>query len=160
LFFSIEQEAKRFSKFLKTEADLEKAALARALKSLAALQDLHKTACKREEKVEAAQYKSTLAAQKAESAYHEARAHAEEERARWKGKIAEAKAQEKRLQAEREAVREVEERVAECAREVERLRIIKATDEVRISSRLLVLKLTHFQREREAKKAELLGKKN
>lgn len=145
---------------MKTEADLEKAALARALKSLAALQDLHKTACKREEKVEAAQYKSTLAAQKAESAYYEARARAEEERARWMGKIAEANAQEKRLQAEREAVREVEERVAECAREVERLRIIKATDEVRtfVSSPSIEL-LTHFQREREAKKAELLGKK-
>lgn len=127
----IEQDSKRLSKLLQTESKLEKAALTRALKSLAALQDLHKSACKREEKVEAAHCKALLAAQKAESIYYEVKAHAEEERARWEGKQAEARAQEERLEAERDTVRKMEERVAECAREVERLRIIKATDEVR-----------------------------
>ncbi|OJA16664.1 hypothetical protein AZE42_09267 [Rhizopogon vesiculosus] len=139
-----QRDSKRLSKLLKTESELEKAALARALKSLAALQDLHKCACKREEKAEAAQYKSLLAAQKAKSIYYEAKARAEEERARWDGKQAEVRAQEGRLEAERDNVRKMDERVAECAREVERLRIMKATDE----------------REREAKKVELLGKKN
>ncbi|OJA08306.1 hypothetical protein AZE42_07571 [Rhizopogon vesiculosus] len=81
-----QRDSKRLSKLLKTESELEKAALARALKSLAALQDLHKCACKREEKAEAAQYKSLLAAQKAKSIYYEAKARAEEERARWEGK--------------------------------------------------------------------------
>jgi hypothetical protein len=119
------------SKLLKTESNLEKAALARALKTLAALQELYKSACKREEKAETAHCKSLLAAQKAESVYYEAKARAEEERARWEGKQAEVRAQEERLEAERDTVRTMEERVAECAREVERLRIIKATDEVR-----------------------------
>ncbi|KAG1744064.1 uncharacterized protein EDB91DRAFT_1246943 [Suillus paluster] len=138
-----QRESKRFSKLLKTESSLEKAALARALKSLAALQDLHKSACKLETKAEGAYSKSLLAAQKAESTFHEAKARAEEERARWEGKQAEAKAQEERLEAERETVREMEDRMAECAREVEKLRIMKATDE----------------REREAKMAEMTSKK-
>ncbi|KAG2133257.1 uncharacterized protein EDB93DRAFT_1254930 [Suillus bovinus] len=138
-----QRESKSFSKLLKTESKLEKAALARALKSLAALQDLHKAACKVEAKAEAAHSKSLLAAQKAESMFLEARARAEEERAHWEGKQVEVKAQEDRLEAEREIVREVEDRMAECAREIEKLRILKATDE----------------REREAKMAEMLGKK-
>ncbi|KAG2341757.1 hypothetical protein BDR05DRAFT_1029595 [Suillus weaverae] len=138
-----QRESKRFSKLLKTESKLEKAALERAFKSLAALQDLHKSACKLEAKAEAAHSKSLLAAQKAESTFLEARARAEEEHSRWEGKKVEVKAQEERLEAERESVREIEDRMAECAREVEKLRIIKATDE----------------REREAKMAEMMGKK-
>ncbi|KAG2124007.1 hypothetical protein DEU56DRAFT_41559 [Suillus clintonianus] len=138
-----QRESKRFSKLLKTESKLEQAALERALKSLAALQDLHKSACKLEAKAEGAYSKSLLAAQKAESTFLEARARAEEERARWEGKKGEVKAQEERLEAERENVREMEDRMAECAREIEKLRILKATDE----------------RERQAKMAEMLGKK-
>ncbi|KAG1839448.1 hypothetical protein DFJ58DRAFT_708823 [Suillus subalutaceus] len=138
-----QRESKRFSKLLKTESKSEKAALARALQSLAALQDLHKAACKLEAKAEATHYKSLMAAQKAESTFLEARARAEEEHARWEGKKAEVKAQEERLEAERETVRETEDRMAECAREVEKLRIPKATDE----------------REREVKISEMLGKK-
>ncbi|KAJ8580776.1 hypothetical protein M405DRAFT_938604, partial [Rhizopogon salebrosus TDB-379] len=75
------QDSKYLSKLLKTESNLEKAALARALKTLAALQELYKSACKREEKAETAHCKSLLAAQKAESVYYEAKARAEEERA-------------------------------------------------------------------------------
>lgn len=138
-----QRESKCFSKLLKTESKLEKAALARSLKSLAALQELHKAACKLEAKAGAAHSKSLLAAQKAESTFLEARARAEEEHARWEGKKGEVKAQEERLEAERETVREMEDRMAECAREIEKLRILKATDE----------------REREAKIAEMLGKK-
>ncbi|KAG1737325.1 hypothetical protein EDB19DRAFT_1637104 [Suillus lakei] len=138
-----QRESKRFSKLLKTESKLEKSALARALKSLAALQDLHKSACKLEAKAEAAHSKSLLAAQKAESTFLEAKARAEEEHSRWEGKQAEVKAQEERLEAERETVREMEDRMAECTREVENLRIIKATDE----------------REREAKMVEMFKKK-
>ncbi|KAG2740081.1 hypothetical protein P692DRAFT_20341946 [Suillus brevipes Sb2] len=137
------RESKRYSKLLKTESKLEKAALTRALKSLAALQDLHKAACKLEAKAEAAHSKSLLASQKAESTFLEARARAEEEHARWEGRKGEVRAQEERLEAERETVREMEDRTAECAREVEKLRILKATDE----------------REREVKMAEMLGKK-
>ncbi|KAG2047679.1 hypothetical protein BDR06DRAFT_1024857 [Suillus hirtellus] len=137
------RESKCFSKLLKTESKLEKAALARALKSLAALQDLHKAACKLETRAEAAHSKSLLAAQQAESTFLEVKARAEEERARWEGKQVEVKAQEERLEAEREIVREMEDRMAECAREIEKLRIVKATDE----------------REREAKMTEMLGKK-
>ncbi|KAG1808368.1 uncharacterized protein BJ212DRAFT_1579964 [Suillus subaureus] len=138
-----QRESKRFSKLLKTDSKLEKAALAQALKSLAALQDLHKAACKLEARAEATHYKSLMAAQKAESTFLEVRARAEEEHARWEGKKAEVKAQEERLEAERETVREMEDRMAECAREVEKLRILKATDE----------------REREVKMAEMLRKK-
>jgi len=116
---------------LQTESKSEKDALDRALKSLAALQNLHKAACKREAKAETAHCKSLLSAQEAESTYHEAKARAEEERARWEGKQGEVRAQEERLEAERDAVKKMEERMTECAREVERLRIIKATDEVR-----------------------------
>jgi len=137
------RESKRFSKLLKTESKLEKAALARAIQSLAALQDLHKAACKLEAKAEATHHKSLLSAQTAESTFLEARARAEEERARWEGKKAEVKAQEERLELERQTVKEMEDRMAECAREIEKLRILKATDE----------------REREAKMAEMLGKK-
>ncbi|KAG1856412.1 hypothetical protein F4604DRAFT_2040019 [Suillus subluteus] len=72
-----QRESKRFSKLLKTESKSEKAALARALQSLAALQDLHKAACKLEAKAEATHYKSLMAAQKAESMFLEARARAE-----------------------------------------------------------------------------------
>lgn len=126
-----DRESKRYSKLLKTESKLEKAALTRALKSLAALQDLHKAACKLEAKAEAAHSKSLLASQKAESTFLEARARAEEEHARWEGRKGEVRAQEERLEAERETVREMEDRMAECAREVEKLRILKATDEVR-----------------------------
>ncbi|KAG2356174.1 hypothetical protein BDR07DRAFT_1613247 [Suillus spraguei] len=138
-----QRESKCFSKLLKTESKLEKAALARSLKSLATLQDLHKAACKLEAKAGAAHSKSLLAAQKAESTFLEARARAEEEHARWEGKKGEVEAQEERLEAEKETVREMEDRMAECAREIEKLRILKATDE----------------REREAKIAEMLGKK-
>lgn len=134
--------------------------MARALKSLAALQDLHKAACKLETRAEAAHSKSLLAAQQAESTFLEVRARAEEERARWEGKQVEVKAQEERLEAEREIVREMEDRMAECAREIEKLRIVKATDEVRaLMLVFLVLRFTLFQREREAKMAEMLGKK-
>jgi hypothetical protein len=142
--FSIGRESKRFSKLLKTESKLEKAALARAIQSLAALQDLHKAACKLEAKAEATHHKSLLAAQTAESSFLEARARAEEERARWEGKKAEVKAQEERLELERQTVKEMEDRMAECAREIEKLRILKATDEVRACVKFSVLRFTLF----------------
>ncbi|KAF9223750.1 hypothetical protein BS17DRAFT_831842 [Gyrodon lividus] len=148
------KESKKFSKLLKTESTSEKAALDSALKTLAALQNLHKAAIKRGEKAEASHTKALSAAQKAESRFHEEKARAAqgraraearciEERARWEGKEGEARAQKERLESEREIVMEMEERVAESAREVERLRIVKATDE----------------REREAKLIELAGQK-
>ncbi|KIJ66965.1 hypothetical protein HYDPIDRAFT_174258 [Hydnomerulius pinastri MD-312] len=149
-----QKESKKFSKLLKTESTSEKAALSSALNTLAALQNLHKAAIKREAKAEAAHAKALAAAQKAESRYHEEKAHAAEERARaearcieerarWEGKEGEVRAQQERMESEREIVSEMEERIAECAREVERLRIVKGTDE----------------REREAKMIELNGRK-
>jgi hypothetical protein len=139
---SIGKESKKFSKLLKTESSTEKAALEAALKTLAALQDLHKAAVKREAKAEAAHAKALCAAQKAESRFHEAKAQAAQEvaraearcigeRARWEGKGGEVRAQEERLESEKEIVMNMEERMVECAREVERLRIMKGTDDVR-----------------------------
>ncbi|KAF8843742.1 hypothetical protein BDN67DRAFT_114733 [Paxillus ammoniavirescens] len=148
------KESKKFSKLLKTESSTEKAALEAALKTLAALQDLHKAAVKREARAGAAHAKALCAAQKAESRFHEAKARTAqevaraearciEERARWEGKGGEVRAQEERLESEKEIVMNMEERVAECAREVERLRIVKGTDD----------------REREARLIELTGQK-
>ncbi|KAH7926119.1 hypothetical protein BV22DRAFT_1194677 [Leucogyrophana mollusca] len=148
-----QKESKRFSKLLKTESTAEKAALSSALNTLASLQALHKAAIKRESKAEAAHAKALAAAQKAESRFHEEKARAAEERARaearvaeerarWEGREAEVRAQQERVDSERGTVKEMEERVAECAREVERLRIVKGTDE----------------RERQAKMVELTGR--
>lgn len=136
------RESKKFSKLLKTDSTNEKVALDSALKNLSALQSLHKAAIKRESKVEATHARALSAAQKAESRFQEekartaeVRARAEarciEERARWEGKEGELRAQQERLESARETVKETEARITECAREVERLRIVKATDEVR-----------------------------
>ncbi|KAH7884429.1 hypothetical protein F5I97DRAFT_1889518, partial [Phlebopus sp. FC_14] len=135
------RENKRLSKLIKTESTSEKVALASALNTLAALQKLHKAAIKREAKAETSHAKALSAAQKAESRFHEAKARAAEERARaetrcaeeharWYGKEAEVRAQQERMESERETLAEMEQRVAECAREVERLRVVKGTDEV------------------------------
>ncbi|EIW83936.1 hypothetical protein CONPUDRAFT_163195 [Coniophora puteana RWD-64-598 SS2] len=148
------KEAKRFSKLLAKESTSEKAALATALSTLASLQALHKAAQKRESKASADYAKALAVSQAAESKYHEERARqadikaradarVAEERARWEGRLAQVQAQEERAQAEMETMREMEDRLAECAREVERLRIIKGTDE----------------RERQARMIELKGKK-
>lgn len=134
------KEAKRLSKLMDVEATTEKVALNSALNMLGSLQELQKAAIKREAKAELAHSRALAEAQKAESKYHEARARAAEERARaearvseeqvkLEGKQAEMKAQEERVEAERQLVKELEEHVAECARGLERLRIIKATDE-------------------------------
>lgn len=147
------RESKRLSRLLKLEAVAERTALNTAICTLASLQEQHKAAIKREAKAEAAHAKAFAAVQKSESKYHEARAqaaeararaeaHVLEERAKLEGKEAEVKAQEERVESERQIIGEVEQRLAECAREVERLRIIKATDE----------------RERRAKIMELNGK--
>jgi len=125
-----------------TESTNEKVALDSALRNLSALQSLHNAAIKRETKAEASYAKALSAAQKAESKFQEkkaqtaeirARAEARciEESARWEGKEGELRAQQERLDSARETVKEMETRIAECAREVERLRIVKATDEVR-----------------------------
>jgi len=135
------EETRRFSKLLKTEATTEKVALDSALKTLSALQSLHKAAIKREEKAESSHASALAAAQRAESRYQEERAKAAElraraearcteEHARWEGKQGEVRAQQERLESTRETVKEMETRIADCAREVERLRIVKATDEV------------------------------
>ncbi|KAG8213293.1 Metallo-dependent phosphatase-like protein [Butyriboletus roseoflavus] len=148
------KESKKFSKLLKMESTTEKVALASALKSLSALQSLHKAAIKREASAGVSHAKALSAAQKAESRFQEEksrttelRARAEtrcaEERARWEGKEGEVLAQQERLDSAREAVKEMEVRIAECARDVERLRIVKAMDE----------------RERGAKIIELAGQK-
>lgn len=116
-------------------------ALDSALKNLSTLQGLHKAAIKRETKAEASHAKALFAAQKAEGRFQEekarttevrARAQARciEERARWEGKEGELRAQQERLDSARDTVNETESRIAECAREVERLRIVKAMDEV------------------------------
>lgn len=116
-------------------------ALDSALKTLAALQSLHKAAIKREAKADASYAGALSAAQKAESRFQEEKGRAtevrarvdarcSEERARWEGKEGEVLAQQERLDSARETVKEMETRIAECAREVERLRIVKATDEV------------------------------
>ncbi|KAG6329789.1 hypothetical protein ID866_9301 [Astraeus odoratus] len=147
------KEAKRLSKLVKLEATAEKTALDSALTTLASLQELYKAAIKREAKAGRAHARALAEVQKAESKYHqvkartaEERARAEarmlEERAKLEGKQAEAKAQEERIDSERQMLMSLEGRVAECAREVERLRIIKATDE----------------RERRVKLMELNGK--
>lgn len=136
-----EKESKRFSKLLKTESTTEKVALHSALRNLSVLQGLHKAAIKRETRAEASYARALSAAQKAESRFQEekarvaeVRARAEtrctEERARWEGKEGEALAQQERLDSARETVKEMEMRISDCAREVERLRIVKATDEV------------------------------
>lgn len=136
-----EKESKKFSKLLKTESTTEKVALDSALKTLSCLQSLHKTAIKREGKAEVSYAKALSAAQDAEGRFHEERGRATEmraraearciqERARWEGKEGEVRAQQERLDSARETVKETELRIAECAREVERLRIVKATDEV------------------------------
>lgn len=136
------RESRKFSKLLKTESTNEKAALDSALKHLSTLQNLHKSAIKREAKAEASYDRALSTVQKAESRFQEekartaeTRARAEarciEERARWEGKEGELRAHQERLDSARETVRETEARISECAREVERLRIIKATDEVR-----------------------------
>ncbi|KAF8554607.1 hypothetical protein OG21DRAFT_1412180, partial [Imleria badia] len=148
------KESKKFSKLLKTDSTNEKVALDSALKNLSALQGLHKAAIKRETKVEASYARALSGAQKAESRFQEekartaevrarAEAHCIEERARWEGKEGELRAQQERLESAKEAVIDTEARISECAREVERLRIVKATDE----------------REREAKLIELTGQK-
>ncbi|KAH0833044.1 hypothetical protein J3R83DRAFT_12035 [Lanmaoa asiatica] len=148
------KESKKFSKLLKAESTTEKVALDSALKSLSALQSIHKAAIKRETKAEASHARALSAAQKAESRFQEEkartvelRAYAEarcaEEHARWEGKEGVVRAQQERLDSARETVKETETRIAECAREVERLRIVKATDE----------------REREAKIIKLAGQK-
>lgn len=134
------KEAKRLSKLMNVEATTEKVALNSALNMLGSLQELQKAAIKREAKAELAHSRALAEAQRAESKYLEARARAAEERARaearvseeqvkLEGKQAEMKAQEERVEAERQLVKELEEHVAECARGLERLRIIKATDE-------------------------------
>lgn len=162
------KEAKRLSKLMDVEATTEKVALNSALNMLGSLQELQKAAIKREAKAELAHSRALAEAQKAESKYHEARARAAEERARaearvseeqvkLEGKQAEVKAQEERVEAERQLVKELEEHVAECARGLERLRIIKATDEV-CDCRLGNFSLTPFlQRERRVKMMELRG---
>ncbi|EGN91916.1 hypothetical protein SERLA73DRAFT_191837 [Serpula lacrymans var. lacrymans S7.3] len=148
------KESKRFSKLLQTEARTEKAALESALSTLSALQALHKSAIKRENKAQSAYAKALSAAQKAESKYLEEKAHAAEERARtearcieekarWAGREAEVNAQNERVEGERMNVTQMEDRVAECAREVERLRITIGTDE----------------RERQVKMMSLTGRK-
>lgn len=131
-----------FSKLLKTESSNEKVALDSALKHLSALQNLHKAAIKRESRAEAAHARALSSAQKAESRFQEekarsaevrarAEARCKEERARWEGKEGELQAQKEWLESTRETVKETETRIVECAREVERLRIVKAMDEVR-----------------------------
>lgn len=116
-------------------------ALDSALKSLSALQGLHKAAIQREARAGASHARALSAAQKAESRFQEekarqtelrarAEARCAEERARWEGKTGEVLAQQERLDSARETVMEMEARIADCAREVERLRMIKATDEV------------------------------
>jgi len=146
------RESRKFGKLLKTDSSNEKVALDSALRNLSTLQGLHKEAIKRETRAEASHAKALSAAQKAESRFHEekarmaeVRARAEarciEERARWEGKQGELQAQQERLSSTRETVRETEIRITECAREVERLRVVKAMDE----------------REREAKLTELVG---
>jgi len=147
------KEAKRLSKLMKLEATTEKTALDSALTTLASLQQLYKAAIKREAKAECAHARALADVQKAESKYHETKARAAEERARaearvleerakLEGKQAEERAQEERIDSERQMVKSLEDRIVECAREVERLRIIKATDE----------------RERRVKMMELSGK--
>lgn len=136
-----EKEYKKFSKLLKTESTTEKVALDSALKTLSSLQSLHKAAIKREAKAEASYASALSAAQKAESRFQEEKARVTEvrarvearcteERARWEGKEGEVLAQQERLDSARGTVKEMETRIAECAREVERLRIVKGTDEV------------------------------
>lgn len=135
------KESMKFSKLLKTESTTEKVALDSGLKTLSSLQSLHKAAIKREAKAGASYAKALSAAQVAESRYHEEKARASElrarvearcmeERARWEGKEGQVRAEEERLDAAKDTVKEMETRIAECAREVERLRIVKATDEV------------------------------
>ncbi|KAL4064392.1 hypothetical protein V8B97DRAFT_1957955, partial [Scleroderma yunnanense] len=152
IFKDEKKEAKQLSKLLKLEATTEKTALNSALNVLASLQEQHKAAIKRGAKAECAHARALSKVQKAESKYHEARArtteeHARaearvsEERAKLEGKQEEVKAQEERVESERQIIKELEDRVTECARDLEKLRIIKATDE----------------RERRAKIAELCG---
>ena len=137
----IGRESKKFSKLLKTESTTEKVALDSALKTLASLQSLHKAAINREAKAEASHARALSVAQGAESRYHEELARASElrartearcteERARWEGKEGHVQAQQERLDSARETVKEMETRISECAQEVERLRLVKATDEV------------------------------
>ncbi|KAI5983367.1 hypothetical protein EDD15DRAFT_2316147 [Pisolithus albus] len=144
------KESKKLSKLLKLESMTEKTALNAAISKLASLQDLHKDAVKREAKAESTHAKAVAAVQKSESKYHEAKAQAAEarakaevrvleERAKLEGKQAEVKAQEERIESEKQTVRELEQRLAECAREVERLRIIKATDERERMSKIMEL---------------------
>lgn len=144
------KESKKLSKLLKLESMTEKTALNAAISKLASLQDLHKDAVRREAKAESTHAKAVAAVQKSESKYHEAKAQAAEarakaevrvleERAKLEGKQAEVKAQEERIESEKQTVRELEQRLAECAREVERLRIIKATDERERMSKIMEL---------------------
>lgn len=120
------KESKRLSKVIKSESKAEKQALATSVKELSELQAQQAQAIKREAKAHTAHTKALALHHKTESKYLQFKAEYEKNQLDMLN-------MEKALENERANARDITERTAEKAREVEKLRITRSTDEVRHS---------------------------
>jgi len=130
------KDSKRLSKIIKSESKAEKQALAAATKELAELQSQQSQAIKREAKAHTVHTKALALHHKTESKYLLLKAEYEKNQLDMEN-------MEKALENERANARDISDRIAEKAKEVEKLRVTRNTDE----------------REREAKLVELNQRK-
>lgn len=111
------------SKIIKSESKAEKAALTASIKELAELQKQQSSAVKREAKAHTAHSKALALHHKTETKYLKLKAEYEANKLN-------SENMEASLESERANARDVTDRTAEMAREVEKLRVTQATDEV------------------------------
>ncbi|KAF7970099.1 hypothetical protein HWV62_24968 [Athelia sp. TMB] len=116
------KDNKRLSKIIRAEGKAEAAALKTAITELSQLQAQQTLATKREAKAHAVHAKALALHMKTESKYMLLKAEYERN-------AGDMRAKEEALEAERANAREVSERTAEQAKEVERLRLQTAADE-------------------------------
>lgn len=120
------KDGKRLSKIIKAESKAEKQALSTAMKELSELQAQQGQSIKREAKAHTAHAKALALHHKTESSYLKLKAEYEKNQLDMEN-------MERALETERANAREISERTAEKASEVEKLRITRGADEVRCS---------------------------
>lgn len=126
------KDGKRISKIIKAESKAEQQALNAAIKELAELQSQQSGATKREAKAHTAHTKALALHHKTETKYLALKAVYERNQL-------DAQNMEAALEVERANAREVTERTAEKATEVEKLRLQHAADEREREQKLLEL---------------------